>query len=50
MQRRVTAVGVVTDRSKEVRVGILAARRDTNRTACEIERRVQPSHNIEVIT
>lgn len=38
MQRRVAAVHVVTDRSKEVRLGIMAARPDTNRTACEIAR------------
>ena len=38
MQRRVTAVHVVTDRTKEVCLGILAARPDTNRRACEIAR------------
>src|SRR3954471_11705634 len=38
MQRRVTAVHVMTDRGKEVGLGILAARPDTNRTACEIAR------------
>ena len=38
MQRRVSAVNVVADRSKEVRLGILAARTDMNRTACEIGR------------
>jgi hypothetical protein len=50
MQRRVTAVDVVTDRSKEVRVSILAARPDTNRTACERERQVQPPRNLGGIT
>jgi hypothetical protein len=38
MQRRVTAVHVVTDRGKEVPVGTLAARPDTNRTDYEITR------------
>ena len=38
MQRRVTGVNVVTDGNKEVPVGILAARPDTNRTAYEITR------------
>ena len=38
MQRRVTGVYVVTDRNKEVPVGTLAARPDTNRTAHEITR------------
>src|SRR3954465_12728074 len=38
MQRRVTAVHVMTDCGKEVRLGILAARPDTNRTAREITR------------
>ena len=33
MQGRVTGVDVVTDRGKEVRLGIMAGRADTNRTA-----------------
>jgi hypothetical protein len=50
VQRRVTAVDVVTDRRKKVRVSILAARPDTNRTTCERERQVQPPSNLGGIT
>ena len=50
MQRRVTGVHVMTDRNKEVPVGTVAARPDTNRTACEITRRVQPSRDVAMIT
>jgi hypothetical protein len=50
MKSRVSAVDVVTDRSKEVRVSILAARPDTNRTACEKKRQVQPPRNLGGIT
>ena len=50
MQGRVTAVDVVTDRSKEIRVSILAARPDTNRTTCERERHVKSPRNLEAIT
>jgi hypothetical protein len=35
MQRRVTAVNVVTDRDQEVRVGTFAARPDKNPAGCE---------------
>ena len=49
VQRSVTAVHVVTDRSQEVRLRILAARTDTDGTVCEIERCVQPSRNLEVV-
>ena len=50
MQRRVTRVDVVTDRSKEERLWILTGRPDMYRTACEIPRRVQTSRNLEVVT
>ena len=38
MQHRVTGVNVVTDRNKEVPVGTMATRPDTNRTAHKITR------------
>ena len=47
VQRRVTGVDVVTDRSEEVRLGILAARPDVNRTDRKIARRVQPPGNLD---
>ena len=47
VQRRVAGVDVVTDRSKEVRLGILAARSDTNRTGRETRRCVEPSRDLE---
>ena len=50
MQRRVTGIDVVTDSTEEVPVGILAARPDTNRSAYEIGRRVQPSCDVAIFT
>src|SRR3954464_12950316 len=50
VQRRVTAVDVVTDRIEEVRLGVLAGSPDPDRTRCEITCRVEPSRNVDVVT
>jgi hypothetical protein len=49
VQCRVSRIHVMVNRSEEIRVGVLSARSNTNRTSCEIGHFVKPTRCLKVI-